>query len=30
VDLEEVEEAGGLLYNVPEVLSAYARQGRLA
>ena len=30
VDLEEVEEAGGLLYDAPEVLSAYARQGRLA
>ncbi|MCB2410930.1 hypothetical protein [Hymenobacter lucidus] len=30
VDLEEVEEAGGLLYDAPEVLSAYAQQGRLA
>jgi hypothetical protein len=30
VDLEEVEDAGGLLYHAPEVLSAYARQGRLA
>ena len=30
VDLEEVEEAGGLLYDAPEVLSAYARQGRPA
>ncbi len=30
VDLEEVEEAGGLLYDAPEVLSAYVRQGRPA
>ena len=30
VDLEEVEDAGGLLYHAPEVLSAYAQQGRLA
>ena len=30
VDLEEVEDAGGLLYDAPEVLSAYARQGRIA
>lgn len=30
MDLEEVEEAGGVLYDAPEVLSAYARQGRLA
>lgn len=30
VDLEEVEAAGGLLYDAPEVLSAYARQGRPA
>ncbi|MDO7848503.1 hypothetical protein Q5H92_19205 [Hymenobacter sp. M29] len=30
VDLEEVEEAGGLLYDAPEVLSAYARPGRMA
>ncbi len=30
VDLEEVEEAGGLLYDAPEVLSAYAQQGRPA
>lgn len=30
VDLKEVEDAGGLLYHAPEVLSAYARQGRLA
>ena len=30
VDMEEVEEAGGLLYDAPEVLSAYARQGRIA
>ncbi|WP_223654127.1 hypothetical protein [Hymenobacter psoromatis] len=30
VDLEEVEEAGGLLYDAPDVLSAYARQGRPA
>ncbi|UOR07717.1 hypothetical protein MUN82_22020 (plasmid) [Hymenobacter aerilatus] len=29
-DLEEVEDAGGLLYHAPEVLSAYAQQGRLA
>lgn len=29
VDLEEVEDAGGLLYDAPEVLSAYAGQGRL-
>lgn len=28
VDLEEAEEAGGLLYDAPEVLSSYARQGR--
>jgi len=27
LDLEEIEEAGGLLYDAPEVLSAYARQG---
>lgn len=30
VDMEEVEEAGGLLYDAPEVLSTYARQGRPA
>lgn len=30
VDMEEVEDAGGLLYDAPEVLSAYARQGRIA
>ncbi len=30
VDMEEVEEAGGLLYDAPDVLSAYARQGRAA
>ena len=30
VDLEAVEEIGGLLYAGPEVLSAYARQGHLA
>jgi len=30
VDMEEVEAAGGLLYDAPEVLRAYARQGRLA
>lgn len=30
VDMEEVEEADGLLYDAPEVLSAYARQGRIA
>ena len=30
VDLEEVEEAGGLLYDVPDVLRAFARQGRSA
>jgi hypothetical protein len=30
VDLEEVEAAGGLLYEAPEVLRNYARQGRLA
>ncbi|MFD1874950.1 hypothetical protein [Hymenobacter bucti] len=30
VDLEEIEDAGGLLYHAPEVLSAYVRQGRLA
>lgn len=30
VDLEEIEEAGGLLYDAPEVLSAYARLGRPA
>ena len=30
VDMDEIEEAGGLLYNAPEVLSAYARQGRTA
>ena len=29
VDLEEVKDANGLLYNAPEVLSACARQGRL-
>jgi hypothetical protein len=29
-DLEEIEETGGLLYDAPEVLSAYARQGRPA
>lgn len=28
-DLGEIEEAGGLLYHAPEVLSAYVRQGRL-
>ena len=27
VDMEEVEVAGGLLYDAPEVLSAHARQG---
>ena len=30
VDMEEVEDAGGLLYDAPEVLSAYVRQGRTA
>lgn len=30
IDLEEAEDAGGLLYDAPEVLSAYARQGRPA
>ncbi|MFD2719692.1 hypothetical protein ACFST9_13270 [Hymenobacter monticola] len=30
IDMEEVEDAGGLLYDAPEVLSAYARQGRIA
>lgn len=30
VDLEEIEDARGLLYDAPEVLSAYVRQGRLA
>ncbi|MGI4864372.1 MAG: hypothetical protein ACRYFZ_10660 [Janthinobacterium lividum] len=30
VDLEEAEDTGGLLYDAPVVLSAYARQGRLA
>lgn len=30
VDLKAVEEAGGLLYDAPEVLSSYARQGRPA
>lgn len=30
VYLEEVEDAGGLLYHAPEVLSAYAQQGQLA
>ncbi len=30
VDMEEIEDAGGLLYDAPEVLSAYARQGRTA
>ena len=30
VDLEAVEETGGLLYDAPEVLSHYARQGRPA
>lgn len=30
MDLEAVAEAGGLLYDAPEVLSAYARQGRPA
>lgn len=30
VDMEEVEEAGGLLYDAPYVLNAYARQGRPA
>ena len=30
VDLEEIEEAGGLLYDAPDVLSAYARQDRPA
>lgn len=30
VDLEEVKEAGGLLYDAPGVLSAYARQDRPA
>lgn len=29
VYLEEVEDAGGLLYHAPEVLSAYAQQGQL-
>lgn len=28
VDMEAVEEAGGLLYDAPDVLSAYARHGR--
>ena len=27
VDMEEVEDAGGLLYHAPEVLNAYVRQG---
>ena len=30
VDLEEAEENGDLLYDAPEVLSAYARPGRPA
>lgn len=30
VELEEIEDAGGLLYDAPEVLRAYARPGRLA
>lgn len=30
MDLEEVEEAGGLLYDAPEVLSAYVRRDRTA
>ena len=30
VDVEEAEENGGLLYDAPEVLSSYARQGRAA
>jgi len=30
VDLEEVEEAGGLLFDAPDILSAYARLGRTA
>jgi len=30
VDLEEIEDVGGLLYDAPEVLSAYGRQGRTA
>lgn len=30
VDLEAVEDAGGLLYDAPQVLRAYAQQGRLA
>ena len=28
LELDEVAEAGGLLYDAPEVLQAYARQGR--
>lgn len=30
VDMEEIEDAEGLLYDAPEVLSAYVRQGRTA
>jgi len=30
VDMEEVEDAGGLLYYAPEVLSAYVQQDRTA
>ena len=30
VDVDEAEENGGLLYDAPEVLRNYARQGRLA
>jgi len=30
VDMEENEDAGGLLYDAPEVLSAYVREGRTA
>lgn len=30
VEMEEIEDAGGLPYDAPEVLSAYGRQGRAA
>jgi hypothetical protein len=30
VDMEEIEDTGGLLYDAPEVLNAYVRQGRTA
>ncbi len=30
IDLDEAEEMGGILYDAPEVLSNYARQGRPA